>query len=51
MAVGDIKGARRRQKLAAQKGHMPRKASYSIGIAIQREKEKAARMAKANRGK
>lgn len=47
MSVGDVKGSRRRFKALVAKGHAPRPAGRSVAHSIEREKAKAARIAKA----
>jgi hypothetical protein len=48
MSVGDNKGSRRRFKVRQILGHAPRPKGRSVAEGIQREREKALRMAKAS---
>lgn len=51
MSVGDIKGFRRRLKVLEVKGHMPKRASVSVAVSVQRERERAMKAAKIRRKK
>lgn len=51
MAVGDVKGARRRIRALQRKGHAPVKSGLSVSESISRQKEIAARARKAMKSK
>lgn len=48
MSIGDVKGARRRQKIRQINGHAPKPKGRSIHASIEAEKRKALRMAAAS---
>ena len=51
MSVGDVKGSRRRFKVAQQQGHAPRAKGRSVSESVARERALAQRLAKVAMGK
>lgn len=47
MSVGDVRGARRRQKIRQIEGHAPTPKGRSVSASIEAERRKAQRMAAA----